>query len=98
MSRVRTALLAAACAVGLGGMVAAAPAEARTFVSVGVGLPAPVYSGYGYYAPYAAYPYPGYGYAPYGYPAYPYPAYYGYYGRPHVVIGGGWWGWHRHWR
>jgi hypothetical protein len=68
------------------------PAEARTFVSVGVGLPvvaAPVY------APVPAYA-PAYGYAA------PYPAYYPY--APYAAVGfaprvwfGGGWGWHHGW-
>jgi hypothetical protein len=88
MTRFRSALLAVASVAGLVGAVAASePAQARTFVSVGVGLPvvAPVYP-VPAYAPVV--PYPGYVAA---YPYAPYPAYYG----PTVVVGHGW-GWH-HW-
>jgi hypothetical protein len=61
--------------------LAAAPAEARVFVGVGIPFP----GAFGYYAapPYYAYPY-GY---PYGYPAYGYPG---------GVFIGGTFGPHRH--
>lgn len=86
MSRFRTALLAALAVTGGAAMVSAAsPAEARTFVSVGIGVPlvapAPVYA-----APVYA-PYPVYAPAPY---------YYGY--GPTVWFGHGWrGGWHHDW-
>lgn len=63
MPRFRTAL--AAAAVATMGLVASAPAEARTFVSVGVGTPGyyPAYGyGYpGYYGWYGGFYYPGSG-------------------------------------
>jgi hypothetical protein len=95
MSRIRTALIASAAVLGVAGLAApSGSAEARTFVSVGVGLPliapAPVYGPAPVYYP----PAPVYG-APY-YPAYaPYPAY-GYAPAVGVGIGWTWWGgrWH----
>ncbi|HEY0271026.1 MAG TPA: hypothetical protein VGC10_08570 [Sphingomonas sp.] len=87
-------LLAAAALAGTG--IAASPASARTYVSIGIG--APLYRGYyGYY-----------GYRPAYYPGYYPPAYYGpavyggwygsrhYYGRPWGYYRGGYHG--RHWR
>jgi hypothetical protein len=66
-------------------------AEARGFVSIGIGVPfvapVPVYPAVPVYAPA---PYPAY--APVPYPAYA-PAYYG----ASVVVAPGWWGWHRGW-
>jgi hypothetical protein len=91
MRMLKPALVAAAV---LGtAAVAASPASARTFVSVGIGGPA--------YAPAPAY-YPGYyGYAPGYYPGYyaPRPVYYGggWYGRPHYYHRG-YYGYHRGWR
>jgi hypothetical protein len=96
----------AAAAIGAVGLAAltlpSAPAQARVFVDIGVGVPGV----WGYYAPrpyYYSYPgYYGYGY-PYYY-HYPY-AYRAYYGRPiwHPYWHPYWhrvWhrGWHRRWR
>jgi hypothetical protein len=75
--RTASKALLAIAAVGTG--LAAAPASARTFVSIGIG--APVYRGYGYRPAYYPGYYPAY-YAPYyGPPVYP--GWYGprYYGR-----------------
>jgi hypothetical protein len=94
-SIMRKTVLAAACLLagaGLAGLIPASPVSARTFVSVGVGVPAyPAYPAY--------YGYPG-AYAPPvvvgGYWSHPYWGWHGprygwrrpYWGRP---------GWHRRW-
>lgn len=81
-------LLAATLA---GAALVAAPASARTFVSIGIG--GPIYPrAYGYRPAY----YPGYYSAYYGAPAYAYgaPAYAGWYG-PHHYWGRPWRGYYR---
>ena len=84
MRRFVTLAITAAGIAGAG-LVAETPANARTFVSFGVGAPI-AYPAYGY--GYPAYGYPAYGYYPayYGRPFRPYPrGFYGgrgYYGRP----------------
>jgi hypothetical protein len=102
MSRLRLAVLSGACAIAVAtALTPSTPAAARTFVSVGIGLPvvaaAPVYPAPVYAAPVYVAPAPYPAYAPAPYPVYaPYPAYYGY--APGVVIGTGWgWGWHHGW-
>jgi hypothetical protein len=69
---IKIASVALCAALGVAGLTQSVPAEARPYVSVGVGVPivAPLPFAPVYYRPYV------YAYRPYGRPAYAYGRYY----------------------